>query len=263
MKLEILMSCMHQFNFSIIEKAKIESDVLIINQTNLNEEKSIEFENNFNKTFSARMISTKDRGLSKSRNLALKNAMGDICLISDDDEIFTESYKDIIEDTYRNNSKADVIAFALNRPNKTYPKKAYRVGYISALRISSAQISFKRESVQEKGIQFDEKMGSGTGNGGGEENKFIYDCLRKGLKVYYHPFVIADLSQSESQSQWFHGYTRKYLKDKGWAHKKIKGHFIGLLTAIRFVFVKHSLYKNDIKLSEALKLVIKGVFEQR
>lgn len=255
------MSCMHQSDFSLVDKSNINSDALLINQCNQNDFKYYQITKGNDDVFNARMIYTTERGLSKSRNMALKNAIGDICLIADDDEKFVESFKDKIESAYQINRKADVIAFALIREQKSYPQKAYRVGFISALRISSPQISFRRESIQKKGIQFDETMGSGTGNGGGEENKFLYDCIRRGLKVYYQPIIIAEVGQSPSQ--WFHGYTEKYFLDKGWAFKKIKGHFLGLLSAIRFAIVKYDLYKHEIRMSKALRFVIKGVFEKR
>ena len=49
------------------------------------------------------MIYTTERGLSKSRNLAIANAKTDICLICDDDEIFVDNYEEIILNAYYEN----------------------------------------------------------------------------------------------------------------------------------------------------------------
>jgi glycosyltransferase involved in cell wall biosynthesis len=252
---------MHQTDLSIVSQSNINSDVTIINQTDFEDDIILNKSIAQTVPFKIRMISTQERGLSRSRNMALRSSTADICLVADNDEVFVDSYKEIIKDAYKRNPKADVIAFALTRKNRTYPQKASRLGYISVLKISSLQISFRRKRIVDKGIQFDETMGSGTGNGGGEENKFLYDCLKKGLKIYYQPIIIAHVGQSDSQ--WFHGYTKKYFIDKGWAHKKIKGSLLGLITAIRFALVKHSLYKSEAKMFDALKWVIKGDFEQR
>ena len=65
MELEILLSCMHQEDMSIIEKSRITGDVLIINQTD--EEKEVSGKT---KHGTARMICTRERGLSRSRNMA-------------------------------------------------------------------------------------------------------------------------------------------------------------------------------------------------
>ena len=80
MKLEILMSAMHQENFDIAYRSKVDSDLLIINQCDKDDYTEIEVNGHI-----WRMISTTERGLSKSRNMALKNAKGDICLLADDD----------------------------------------------------------------------------------------------------------------------------------------------------------------------------------
>ena len=91
MNLEVLLSCMYQEDMSIALRTRIQSDLLIINQCNKDE--SVE---NICDGHRIRMISSTERGLSKSRNMALENACGDICLICDDDEIFEEGYKDAI-----------------------------------------------------------------------------------------------------------------------------------------------------------------------
>ena len=50
------------------------------------------------------------------------------------------------------------------------------------LRVCSCQITFKRASIIDNKLIFDVKLGAGTGNGAGEENKFLLDCYDKGLK---------------------------------------------------------------------------------
>jgi len=45
MKVEVLIACMYQTDFSIIEKTNIQSDVLIINQCDTNQDESYNFLN--------------------------------------------------------------------------------------------------------------------------------------------------------------------------------------------------------------------------
>ena len=90
MRLEVLISCMHQKDASIIQRTNIQSDVLIVNQCNENREERFDFKNKKGELCIARMIYTAERGLSRSRNMALRNAKGDICLICDDDEILED-----------------------------------------------------------------------------------------------------------------------------------------------------------------------------
>ena len=56
-------------------------------------------------------IDTLDRGLSKSRNLAIKNAIGDICLIADDDVVLEKDFHESILSSYESLSDADLISF--------------------------------------------------------------------------------------------------------------------------------------------------------
>lgn len=53
-------------------------------------------------------------------------------------------------------------------------------------------------------------MGSGTGNGGGEENRFLLDCRKAGFKMFYIPKVIASIGKGDSK--WFKGYTENTLE---------------------------------------------------
>lgn len=222
MRVEVLISCMNQKDASIVSKTNVQSDVLVINQCNENKEEKFEFFNKTGELCKARMIFTTERGLSKSRNMAIRNATGDICLICDDDEILKDDYVDTIEKAFMNYPKNDIIAFNVQCPNKIFPAETYNINLYLAAGISSWQIAFKRLYI--KSI-FCERMGSGTGNGGGEENKFLVDNLKKGCKIRYVPGVIGKLEPSNSF--WFHGYDKQYWINRGWTAKMIYGYILG------------------------------------
>lgn len=224
MRLEVLISCMHQKDASIIQRTNIQSDVLIVNQCNENREERFDFKNKKGELCIARMIYTAERGLSRSRNMALRNAKGDICLICDDDEILEDDYVEKIIGSFEKYHAEDIIAFSLKHPKKQYSSVTYAIGYFRSARISSIQIALRKTDLINR-VNFCEKMGSGTGNGGGEENKFLIDCLRYGAKIRYVPLLIASVAQTESQ--WFHGYDRQYWMNRGWMAKMIYGIIIG------------------------------------
>ena len=81
--LEVLVSCMHQNDKTIVETSGISSNVLIINQCNHD---SIQTWNENHRL--VRMISTTERGLSRSRNMAIRFAQSELCLFCDNDEVF-------------------------------------------------------------------------------------------------------------------------------------------------------------------------------
>lgn len=85
-------------------------------------------------------------------------------------------------------------------------------------------------------------MGSGTGNGGGEEIKFLFDCLKAGLVIWYVPIIIASI-QDGSKSQWFKGFTRQYFFNKGWSNKMILGKFWACIYAAYFTITHYNKYK--------------------
>lgn len=268
MTLNILISCMHQ-NKSIIERGNVQSDVVVVNQCNEDKREEFKFLNKNGRECKALFISTTERGLSRSRNMALRNAWGDICLICDDDETLYDDCEEKILRGYKEHPEAGVIAFALNRADtgKQYPKEEKILGFRQILRTSSLQITFKRKLLFKQGkknlcIVFDELMGSGTGNGGGEENKFLFDCKKAGLKLLYIPSVIATVNPSDSL--WFNGYDEKQLNNIGWTSRRILGTFIGFVYILYFWFSHRHQYKEKgISMLCAIRSLLKGFFEIR
>ena len=202
-----------------------------------------------------RMISTKERGLSKSRNMAINNAKGVICLFCDDDEIMEEGYKEIILNAYREVSDATAIVFNLNRINYKMKKTYYQIvkkriapwyrGYSSQL------LTFRLDKINEKKIRLNEKFGSGTPWGGGEEILFE-DAIRKaGFKLYEYPQVIATIDYGQG-SQWFTGYDEKYFYNLGaFIYYKFKKNIF--LRELRCLFTCYRL-KNERTLSLKQKM---------
>lgn len=239
MKLEVLMSVMHQKDFTLAYKSKIDSDLLIINQCD--EEGYREIMVNGHKW---RMISTKERGLSKSRNMALKNALGDICLLSDDDEEFTTGYKDNILRAYQETPQATAIVFNVKRINTRAKKKYYRITEVreapSYRAYQSGMFSFRRKVIIDAKIKFNEKFGSGSQWGGGEETLFQGNMRRLGYKIYENPYQIAVLDYGGG-SKWFKGYNEKYFYNLGAYSYYANNYKLTLRTIARMIY--ESFYK--------------------
>ena len=261
MRVIVLLSCMHQKDRAIVADSNIQTDAIIINQCEVDKIDEFNFINSKGKSCCVKMIYTTERGLSRSRNMAIQNAEGDICYICDDDEKLLDGYEDLIVKTYERNSRFDVITFALTRKNYTYPKNQLKMGIREILKTSSVQITFKLNEIRENSILFDSKMGSGSGNGGGEENKFLMDCRKKGLKMLYVPEIIARVKSEESQ--WFQGFTEKYFKDTFWAARRSMGAALALCYIFYWCIFRSGNY--DIKISklQMIKSALKGYFEKR
>lgn len=264
MTFNLLISCMHQEDASIIERNNVQSDVVIVNQCDKDSIEEFDFLNKKGRKCTAKFISTTERGLSKSRNMALRNAWGDVCLICDDDETLADDCEEKILKAYTENPDAALIAFALTRKDidKKYPEVKKSLGFKQILKTSSHQVTFARNLMLNNHIWFDEKMGSGTGNGGGEENMFMFAVKRKKLKMLYCPDVIATVNPSPSQ--WFKGYDEKFFVNLGWTDRRIFGPFLGMIYMLYWPIFRRKVYAHDgISVFQALKYSLKGFFEER
>ena len=212
MRVEVLISTMHQNNLSVAGRCNCKSDVLIINQTDHEgyDEEVIE-------GHTVRMYSTKQRGLSRSRNMALIHAKGDICLICDEDEILQDDYVDTILNAYKRIPNADIIAFDFikNNQREEIKNKFGKEGKAPRLTFySSVSLSFRREEILKHQIFFDIRLGTGSGFiSAGEEGAWQQLAKTKGLSIYQSPNIIASVDFGESS--WFKGYNEKYFYDLG------------------------------------------------
>lgn len=251
MKLEVLISCMHKSEFSIIEDSNLNDvNTLIVNQCG--NEEIIELDKKH------KVINTTTRGLSISRNIALANTIGDICLICDDDEQFVDNLEYLIIKAYNFLPEADIIIFNMANWGKTFGNTPRMLSKLELMRVSSVRISFKRNSVQGK-IFFDSLLGAGTSCGSGEDNKFLLDCYKKKLKIYYMPYKIGSVSQE--QSTWFSGYDRDYFYKKGMVTRYIYGFLFSVLYGFYFVVTKKNIYQKDIDTINAFVFFMKGIVD--
>ncbi len=69
-------------------------------------------------------------------------------------------------------------------------------------RVVSFGITFRRESVKEAGVVFDERFGLGAKYVSGEENIFLKDCLNAGLKVIHVDEAIVQHEHESSGWVW-------------------------------------------------------------
>lgn len=262
MSIEVLISCMHQSDWSIIERSNIQTDVLIVNQCERNAIEEYSFFNEAGKTCHARMIHTTERGLSRSRNMALQHAKGEICVFCDDDEVFETDYEQTIQHAFETNPDYTLIAFRLNYSRKQFPQDICTYNRFTSGRLSSAQIAFKRKVIQDTGIWFDLQLGSGTGNGGGEETKWLYQLLSKRhIKAIYLPILLASISNGESL--WFKGYDERYFVNYGWTIRRIYGCMIGTLFLFYHVISHRNLYAPYCNTKTICKSLWQGFFEKR
>lgn len=210
------------------------------------------------------LLTYRERGLSRSRNHALDEVNSDIVVIADDDIYYEDDYDQTIARAYDEFPRADVIIFHVDSDNPRQRKKILKKGKLNrimTLKVASWQITFKRESILNSNIRFDENFGAGTQNYMGEENIFLYDCARKGLKIYYMPNKIATLKDT-AESTWFEGYTERYFMVKGAIYRRMSGLF-WVAFMIQFAIKKRNIYAEYTSFHKAIWLMTKGAIHKR
>lgn len=256
MKLDILLSCVNQQDDRLIRSSRITGNAVVINQCGNNDLRSWKTEGG-----TVRWFNSDTRGLTVSRNLALEKSDADVCLICDDDEMFVPDYEDRICKAYEALPQADVIIFKMVGRAPSLENRIMELKFPKTMHVSSWQISFRRESLLRTGIRFDELMGAGTGNGAEEELKFLVDCQKAGLKIWYVPEEIASVAQTEST--WFKGFDESFFYNRGATTRYILGWPLAVAYGIYYVIKKRPMYTGDISPKKAFDALFRGIRENR
>ena len=193
--IEILIATMNQSNFDFLEAMFLFSDytefnILIVNQTS--EKKLLYSDNEQIKVFNVF-----EKGLSKSRNLALYNATKSLVVFTDDDVVFQQDFETKVLDAFNNYPNHDGFRFRyinqLGNFVKKYPKKYQpNLSKFEILNTSSVELVFKRERLKNFNMQFDENFGLGATFLMGEEAIFVADGIKNGLKIGFVPQTLVN-----------------------------------------------------------------------
>lgn len=180
---------MNRTNFDFLQSMFVFSgfynfNVLIVNQTTKEEILESNYE-------SVKVINVFEKGLSRSRNIALQNSSKDILVFTDDDVVFELHFEDKIlkefnshpiHDGFRFQFKNELGKFVKNYPKKIQPK----LNWYEVLNASSIELVFKRKSIYNI-VSFDENFGLGSLISLGEEAVFLADAKKKKLKIGFAP----------------------------------------------------------------------------
>lgn len=254
--IEFLVATMNQPHLTFFEKMNINTQAVIVNQLTHKTEGSCVIP----EKEAVKCISYEGKGLSKSRNIALQQATADIVVVADDDVQYVDDVVAIIDTAYQTYQEADMICFIVERTGTPTPKKfrttSSEENYLSILKVSSVEITFKRSAIEEKGLLFNELIGAGEALYCGEESAFLYAALRAGLTVRYVPIKIGTTDMSTST--WFSSYNQQYFESKGAAFYAMTSRWYRILM-IQFIIRKQKIVKGDYTYFAVLKMMSNGV----
>lgn len=257
MKIEVLVSTMERENADIYDAMGLSTDAVIINQHNRQDKVNI------NKNGNDVLFCTyNERGIGRSRNNAIKNSRGDICIFADDDMLFYDGYADIVKAEFEENRNADAILFNIDVENADRPvekiSKSRRMTVRDAMRYGIPALAVKREVLFKHNMSFSLLFGGGAKYGSGEDTIFFKEMLDKNIKVYISDKKIAQTDAGEST--WFKGFDDKFFSDKGALYAAMFGKK-AKLTAIVTSYRWQKKLGGEYKFKKILRLMYKGIDE--
>ena len=216
MKLETLVTTMHQTGFDIYTRMNLQTDAVIANQTDQNSYAEARINGH-----SVKMVSTDTRGLSRNRNLALAHASqcADYVLFTDDDLVFADGYERMIEEEFERHPEAEAIRFNIHEmpsSRRLGMRRIERFERATRRNMSASGVwgvVVKNEILKKHSLRFHENFGAGTVNYCGEDTIFLMQMIDKKVKFYRSPVDIAGIAQMESS--WYRGANEKYFTVAG------------------------------------------------
>lgn len=256
--LQVLISALNADPKELIDKMNLSGDAVLVNQCDEEGECILP-----TAAGEVQVISSLDRGVGLSRNLALENASAPYILFADDDIRYYDNYEDKVLHEFEKIDFADVLIFNVDvcKERSTYKNYDYeRVTWMKSGRYPTYSFACKLDSIREAGIDFSPYFGGGAKYGCGEDSLFLMDCLRAGLNVFCVPVTLG--REEVRPSTWFHGYTEKYFTDKGVLYRCLYG-ALARPVAARFVWKHRKTQCTDISPLKAYKLMVKGIKEAK
>lgn len=228
---------------------------VVVNQCT--EVEPLELESSFP---NVKILSVSDRGLSKSRNLALKNSSADICVVCDDDVVYKADVLKTISETFLK-TQADVVRFQIETPEgspyKVYPDDVKVNTLRDAMGVSSIEIAFKKSAIISSGIDFDENFGLGGLFSGSEDMIFISDCIQKGLFVESWPIKFV-IHPKESSGTDLSAENYRLIETRGAAFTRIFGSSRSLIVLVAYAFKRYKSYKVTFSIMTFLNFLLAG-----
>lgn len=251
MPVQVLLSVMDdQGSRHYLEELNIKAPAVVINQCD-HEASESEMIDGYEVTFR----DTCERGLSRSRNMAMEMASEEAVIFCDNDVRYSDDAFEQIGTAFAKNKDAGIIVFFVERPERHVPVYDHEavMDRLHMMKIFSPEMAVRKSLLGN--LRFDTDFGAGAKYAMGEENIFLFEAARRGIKIVYEPVKIASLIPNESS--WFCGYTEKFFIDRGAGYYAMEPGHWGILS-LQFLLRKHKLYSGGISFLQAWKCMQEG-----
>ncbi len=258
MSVQLLISCVDKNIPELLEKLHLDSPAVIVNQCDHEDEEHIAY-----KGHSVDVYHKHERGVGRSRNMALSKADKDICLFGDEDIVYMEGYETLIENEFSLHPEADGILFQVEvtPERKTYQNDTYgKVSLLNCGRYPAYSMAFRTDKLHNTGVKFSLLFGGGAPYSNGEDSLFIRNLIKAGMNIYKSPVKIGE--EIPRPSTWFTGYHEKFFFDRGVLYPFLYG-WMAPIWGFRFVFTKRKEICQDIPWTKAYGILLKGITKGR
>lgn len=191
--IEILLSTMNRMSLDFLEPMFPFShfsnfNILIVNQTTQDNILESSYPN-------VRVVNSFERGLSRSRNLLVKNASKKIGYITDDDLVFLKGFDEKVARGCSHFPDSAAIKFVTVNfegvPFRKYPKVTVQnLNALGRLNSTSWEIALNIEIVKQSAILFDTRFGLGSTFPLGEEPVLLNKLHDAGYNISHYPETI-------------------------------------------------------------------------
>ena len=251
--IEMLISTMNTDSQSLVKKMNIQTNAIVINQTNQVKYNMFHLDKN-----TIQEYQFNERGIGLSRNNALLRATADICMMADDDMVYVDHYPDLVKSEYEKYPDADMILFNVRIHDEKGTQEKVdqngKVHYFNSLRYGTVTFSFRRDSVIRHNIFFSQLFG-GAKYGNGEDSIFLWDCLKANMNIRKSTKIIADVYNEEST--WFKGFDEKFFLDRGALYRALSKRFYKLLIW-QYAIRKRHTFPENMSVFESIQLMLRG-----
>ena len=254
MSVQLLISCVDKNIPELIKKLQLESPAVIVNQCDEDKEEHVK-----EAGFPVDIYYRNERGVGRSRNLALSKADTDICLFGDEDIVYVKGYEALIKAEFAEHPEADGIMFQVevSPERKTYQNDEWgEVNLWNCGRYPAYSMAFRREKLLKTGVKFSLLFGGGAPYSNGEDSLFIREVIKAGMKIYKSPVCIGE--EIPRPSTWFTGYHEKFFFDRGVLYYFLYG-AAAPIWGFRFVFTKRKEMCREMPWIKAFKLLLDGI----
>jgi len=186
------------------------------------------------------LIKSDTKGLTNSRNEALKYSTEELILISDDDVIYEYDMADKIFLAKKNNP-FDIALFKAKVTEdstdfRKYPINNRKLSKIDCLHACSIEMVLDKKRIDASGVMFNNDFGIGAKFICGEESIFLFDAIDANLNVsFINQYIVSHPKESTATNK---NNAFSILKAKGAVYRYGFGFIIGLLLILRLSFLK-------------------------